>query len=108
MMTMLYRRRFRTLTLLAVLVLILSLTSGLVRASQETLEQVLQFWDSVNLEDVGIVERVQSGLRARAYTGGRMCYRFEETLHRFQNMVIDRMLGIVRIPEGDEPNTRNT
>ena len=36
------------------------------------------------------------------YTGGRMCYRFEESVHRFQNMVIDRMLGVRRVPEGDQ------
>jgi hypothetical protein len=30
-----------------------------------------------------------------------MCYRFEEPLHRFQNMVADRMVGIRRVPEGD-------
>ena len=33
-----------------------------------------------------------------AYPGGRMCYRFEEPLHRFQNMVVDRMVGIRRDP----------
>jgi hypothetical protein len=31
-----------------------------------------------------------------------MCYRFEEPLHRFQNMIIDRMVGIRRVPAGDE------
>jgi len=31
-----------------------------------------------------------------------MCYRFEEPLHRFQNMVIDKMVGVERIPPGDE------
>jgi hypothetical protein len=30
-----------------------------------------------------------------------MCYRFEEPVHRFQNMLADRMVGIDRIPEGD-------
>jgi hypothetical protein len=59
------------------------------------------FWDSVNREDVEIVEVVQRGLANTSYTGGRMCYRFEESVHRFQNLVIDRMLGVERIPEGD-------
>jgi len=36
------------------------------------------------------------------YRGGRMCYHFEEPLHRFQNMVIDKMVGIERVPDGDE------
>lgn len=31
-----------------------------------------------------------------------MCYRFEEPLHRFENMVIDRMVGIDRVPPGDD------
>jgi hypothetical protein len=31
-----------------------------------------------------------------------MCYRFEEPLHRFQNMIIDRMVGIDRVPVGDD------
>jgi choline monooxygenase len=70
--------------------------------AEEDVEQLLSFWDLVNREDIAIVERVQDGLSIPAYTGGRMCYRFEEPLHRFQNMVIDRMLGIERVPDGDE------
>jgi choline monooxygenase len=64
-------------------------------------DELLRFWDEVNREDIGIVERVQLGLADHAYTGGRLCYRFEESVHRFQNMVIDRMLGIRRVPPGD-------
>jgi choline monooxygenase len=64
-------------------------------------ERLLAFWDEVNHEDIAIVERVQQGLSDTAYTGGRMCYRFEEPVHRFQNMVIDRVLGVRRIPAGD-------
>ncbi len=66
------------------------------------IDGLASFWDTVNREDIEIVERVQKGLGSLAYSGGRMCYRFEEPLHRFQNMVIDRMLGIRRVPEGDE------
>ncbi|CAN5808988.1 aromatic ring-hydroxylating dioxygenase subunit alpha [soil metagenome] len=65
------------------------------------LELLAAFWDHVNSEDVAIVERVQQGIATEAYTGGRMCFRFEEPLHRFQNMLIDRMVGIERIPDGD-------
>ena len=39
---------------------------------------------------------------AIAYRGGRLCFRFEEPLHRFQNMVIDKMVGIDRVLGGDE------
>ena len=69
----------------------------------ESVEELVAFWDTVNREDIEIVERVQRGLTDPTYTGGRMCYRFEESVHRFQNMVIDRMLGVRRIPPGDEP-----
>jgi choline monooxygenase len=65
-------------------------------------DALLSFWDEVNREDIAIVERVQAGLADPAYTGGRMCYRFEESVHRFQNMVIDRVLGIRRVPPGDD------
>jgi choline monooxygenase len=71
-------------------------------ALEREVEGLLAFWDEVNREDIGIVERVQQGLADPAYTGGRMCYRFEESVHRFQNMVIDRMLGIRRVPPGDD------
>jgi choline monooxygenase len=70
-------------------------------ALETQVEGLLAFWDEVNREDIAIVERVQAGLADPAYTGGRMCYRFEEPVHRFQNMVIDRVLGIRRVPPGD-------
>lgn len=72
--------------------------------SAEALERLHAFWDHVNLEDIDIVERVQIGVSTPEYRGGRMCYRFEEPLHRFQNMVIDRMVGVDRIPPGDDRN----
>jgi len=72
----------------------------------EEIDSLLHFWDEVNREDIGIVERVQRGLADPAYTGGRMCYRFEESVHRFQNMLIDRMLGLRRVPPGDAEHQR--
>jgi hypothetical protein len=72
----------------------------------EGVSALIAFWDEVNREDIAIVERVQQGLADPAYTGGRMCYRFEESVHRFQNMVIDRMLGVRRVPAGDEEPRR--
>ena len=70
--------------------------------AEQGLEQLEKFWDLVNRQDLEIVERVQAGLENPAYRGGRMCFRFEEPLHRFQNMVIDRMVGVRRVPPGDE------
>lgn len=69
--------------------------------NEEQLDHIMEFWDLVNLQDVDIVQSVQQGLTSSAYQGGRMCYEFEEPVHRFQNMVIDRMLGIEHIPPGD-------
>ncbi len=70
--------------------------------AQDGVEQLAAFWDLVNRQDLEIVERVQEGIENPAYRGGRMCFRFEEPLHRFQNMVADRMVGLERVPGGDE------
>lgn len=67
----------------------------------DALSELAAFWDEVNREDVHIVERVQQGVSTPEYEGGRMCYRFEEPVHRFQNAIIDKMVGIERIPGGD-------
>ena len=64
--------------------------------------ELVKFWDMVNTQDLGIVERVQAGLCNTAFQGGRMCYRFEEPLHRFHNWVADRMCDIHRVPPGDD------
>jgi phenylpropionate dioxygenase-like ring-hydroxylating dioxygenase large terminal subunit len=69
---------------------------------EQGIDELARFWDEVNREDIGIVERVQEGLESTPFPGGRLCYRFEEPLHRFQNMVIDRMVGVRRVPGGDE------
>ena len=66
-------------------------------------DALMHFWDVINREDIAIVERTQAGMRSLAYTGGRMCHRFEEPSHRLQNMVIDAVLGIARVPAGDDP-----
>ncbi len=63
---------------------------------------IFTFWDAVNAQDIAAVERVQKGLAASAYPGGRMCFRFEESIHRFQNIIIDLMTGTRRTPPGDE------
>lgn len=76
--------------------------SGSSPGAAEGLDQLEKFWDLVNRQDLEIVERVQHGIENPAYRGGRMCYRFEEPVHRFQNMIIDRMLDIDRVPDGDE------
>jgi choline monooxygenase len=69
--------------------------------AEKSVDEVFKFWDMVNAQDILAVERVHIGLQSKAYPGGRMCYRFEEPVHRYQNMVIDRMVGKHRIPPGD-------
>lgn len=61
--------------------------------SERKIDAILEFYDMVNVQDIVAVERVQKGLKSKAYPGGRMSYRFEEPVHRFQNMVIDYMTG---------------
>jgi phenylpropionate dioxygenase-like ring-hydroxylating dioxygenase large terminal subunit len=70
--------------------------------AQETIDGVADFWDGVNREDIAIVERVQRGPASTPFPGGPMCYRFEEPVHRFQNMIADRMTGVDRVPVGDD------
>jgi choline monooxygenase len=70
--------------------------------AEAKLAEIFAFWDTVNAQDIAAVERVQKGLVASAYTGGRMCFRFEESIHRFQNIIIDLMTGNPRTPAGDE------
>lgn len=67
----------------------------------DKLDEIFKFYDMVNIQDIVAVERVQRGIQARAYTGGRMCNRFEEPVHRFQNMVIDFVTGERRAYVGD-------
>ena len=75
--------------------------------AEAKIEELFNFWDQINTEDIGVVEKVQIGTAAPAYNGGRFSFRFEEPVHRFQNMVIDKMLGgedaeiRFRIPDGD-------
>lgn len=71
-------------------------------APADAINDVMEFWHEVNVEDVGICERVQLGVSAAAYPGGRLCYHFEEPVHRFQQMIIDNMTGKRRIPSGDD------
>jgi choline monooxygenase len=48
---------------------------------------------------------VQRGTSSPGYERGRFSFRFEEPLHRFQNMVADKMMAEpttrYRIPDGD-------
>jgi hypothetical protein len=53
------------------------------------LDDMYAFYDLTNRQDIQACEMVQDGVRVRDYQGGRMAFQFEETIHRFQNMVAD-------------------
>ena len=70
--------------------------------AEASLDAIFRFWDLVNQQDIGAVERVQRGIQTKRYQGGRMCFKFEESIHRFQNIIIDLMTGNERTPPGDD------
>ncbi|MCO5588369.1 hypothetical protein L7F22_042324 [Adiantum nelumboides] len=82
-------------------------------AGRAGLDQLAAFWDLVNRQDLEIVERVQEGLENPAYRGGRMCFRFEEPVHRFQNMVAHPRVEGARVrraeldPAGERGDARD-
>lgn len=63
------------------------------------------FWLDINAEDIDIVERGQRGLAHGAVPPGPLAPRFEEPLHRFQNILSQCFtldsLAEVKIPNGD-------
>ena len=68
----------------------------------EKLDAMMAFYDKTNVEDLVACERVQLGIESDMYEGGRYSYKYEETIHRFQNMLLDHITGEPRIPAGDE------
>ena len=55
--------------------------------ARERIETDVTFSDRVQQEDAEICERVQRGLRSRAYDRGRFSVRFEEGVHHFQQLL---------------------
>lgn len=81
-------------------------------AANDAIDRLASFWHTVNREDSAIVQRVHEGLATTPFPGGPMCYRFEEPVHRFQNMIADLStasrtrsptgwVGLRRVPAGD-------
>jgi len=70
---------------------------------QKKLDATMDFYQMTNNEDIDACELVQEGLRVEDYEGGRCSYRFEETIHRFHNILVDHLTGHPeRIPPGDD------
>ena len=77
-------------------------------AVADVFESTRKFWIEINDEDIDICERAQRGLALGAAPPGPLSPRFEEPLHRFQNMVADCMTADsladgLTIPAGDGP-----
>ena len=71
--------------------------------------ETLKFWIEINNEDIDICERSHRGLALGGAPPGPLSPRFEEPLHRFQNMVADcltadSLADSLRIPPGDGPD----
>ena len=82
--------------------------STAVEQHEAAVEETLKFWIEINNEDIDICERAQRGLSLGAAPPGPLSPRFEEPLHRFQNMVADCMTADslatgLTIPPGDGP-----
>jgi len=80
--------------------------------ADKLLQETFEFWNLINTQDIEICKNVQLGTSATPYEGGRFSFRFEEPVHRFQNMIIDRMTSGVdgtpyHMPKGD-PNYHDT
>lgn len=55
------------------------------------IDEVWNFYDEVNSEDLRICEDVNEGLECDVYTGGKIVPKYEATVHRYQKMIIDKM-----------------
>jgi len=70
--------------------------------AETVIDNFLAFHSKVNTEDFTICEAVQRGMASTPYTGGRLSFRFEETIYRFQNLVADSLVGKgQRVPPAD-------
>jgi len=58
-------------------------------SDEKWIDELWEFYDCVNLEDIDICEKVQQGLYSNQYKGGKIVPEFETTIHRFHNMIIE-------------------
>jgi choline monooxygenase len=66
-----------------------AMTGELEAIRSETIER----WDTVFLEDIDVVERLQQGHASSAATGGRFSPAQDQAVHHFQRRLLERMLG---------------
>lgn len=59
----------------------------------EARAELMQMWDDLNQEDIGMLERLQQGRRSPAYDGGRLSPFWEGPTHDFGRRVVERLLS---------------
>ncbi len=57
----------------------------------ELRQEIVERWRSINLEDIGITERMQGGRHSPAFDGGRMSPVQDFAIHHFMRMVAARV-----------------
>jgi choline monooxygenase len=57
--------------------------------SREALRRTVEFSDEIQIEDIGICEAVQRGLRSRTYAQGRYSVKRENGVHHFHGLLAD-------------------
>jgi choline monooxygenase len=56
----------------------------------------VEFSDQIQVEDVGICEKVQKNLHSRSYSRGRFSVKQEKGVHAFHRMYAEAMAGMSR------------
>ncbi|MGA7614272.1 MAG: SRPBCC family protein [Thermoanaerobaculia bacterium] len=59
--------------------------------TRKKLEDTVRFSDEIQIEDIGICEKVQKGLRSRTYRQGRYSPRRENGVHHFHRLLAGAM-----------------
>ncbi len=70
-----------------------AMTSELRAVRQGTIDR----WDSVFVEDIDVVERLQQGHASAAATGGRFAPAQDGAVHQFQKRIVEQMLAQQKI-----------
>ena len=68
----------------------------------------VEFSDQIQVEDVGICEKVQKNLRSRSYSRGRFSVKLEKGVHAFHRMYTERMKTGLTAENADHAESSGT
>ncbi len=57
-------------------------------------KSVIEMWDSLNREDIDMLERLQEGRLSPAYDGGRLSPHWEGPTHQFGRRIVEKIVSI--------------